>query len=226
MFRKAISFGGTLLFVGAGFLVAPGLVAAEHGGGHGGGHFGGGGHFAGGHSGSSHFGGTRFGAYRGGLYRGGARYGGYGFYPYYRPHGYYPYYDEGYTTYYGDSGQDYLNGVASVAPPADEAQVLHPLVDATAQTDTSTHVTIKVPADAQIWFDGTQTNSTGPVREFHTPPLTPGQQYSYDVRAQWRENGREVTQVRYVQFAAGQHVHVEFQVAPTTPENTSAPQKH
>jgi len=102
---------------------------------------------------------------------------------------------------------------------------LHPLADATPQTDGITHVTIKAPTDAQIWFDGAPTNSTGAVREFETPPLTPGEQYSYDVRARWHENGHEVAQVRHVQFAAGQHVHVEFQVAPTTPENTSAPPK-
>jgi uncharacterized protein (TIGR03000 family) len=236
MFRKALSFGGILLLVGAGFLVAPGFVAAQHGGGHGGGgHGGGGGHFGGGHSGGSHFGGAHFGGSHGGFhrgggfYRGGGRYGGYGFYPYYGSSGYYPYYDDGYapgyTTFYGDGGQDYLNGASSDAPAADEAQVLHPLADATLQTDGITHVTIKAPADAQIWFDGALTNATGPIREFQTPPLTPGELYGYDVRARWHENGHEVTQVRRVQFAAGQHVHVEFQGAPTTPENTSAPQK-
>jgi uncharacterized protein (TIGR03000 family) len=228
MFRKAFSFGGTLLLVGAAILVAPGFIQAQHGGGHGGGGHGGG-HFTGGHSGGGHFGGARFGGYRGGFYRGGRHYGGSGYYPYYRPSGYYPYYDDaydsGYTTYYGDSGQDSLNGATSDPAPADEDQVSPPLADATAQTGASTHFTIMAPADAQIWFNGTPTKSTGPVREFQTPPLTPGVQYNYDLRARWHENGRVVTQVRHVEFVPGQHVDVEFQVAPTTPEKTSASQK-
>ena len=49
---------------------------------------------------------------------------------------------------------------------------------------------------AEVWFNGTPTTSTGPARQFASPPLTPGTRYSYDIRATWNENGREVTQTQ------------------------------
>ena len=222
MCRKAFSFGGMLLLVGAEILVAPGFTQAQHGGGHGSGSHGGGASFGGGHSGNAHFGGDRFRGYRGGFYRDRSRYGGYGY-------GSYPYnddaYDSGYTTFYGDGAQDYLSGATSAAPLADHSQVLFPLADATAHMDAITHITVSAPADAQIWFDGARTNSTGPVREFQSPPLTPGQQYSYEVRARWNENGREVTQTQHVQFTAGAHFEVEFRGENKTAEKISPAQK-
>jgi uncharacterized protein (TIGR03000 family) len=82
----------------------------------------------------------------------------------------------------------------------------------TAPTDTATRasVTVTVPSDAQLWFDGTKTTSVGSVREFESPPLTPGSQYTYQIRARWGDKGHEVTQVQQVQFTAGDHIHVTF----------------
>jgi len=62
---------------------------------------------------------------------------------------------------------------------------------APAQLDTSVHVTVSVPADAEIWFQGTKMTATGSVREYQSPPLTPGHRYTYEVRARWNENGHE-----------------------------------
>jgi uncharacterized protein (TIGR03000 family) len=72
------------------------------------------------------------------------------------------------------------------------------------------HITVRVAPDGQIWFDDTATKQTGALREFESPPLTPGKTYSYDIRAQWRENGREVTQSRHIGVHAGGRVTVDF----------------
>jgi len=73
-----------------------------------------------------------------------------------------------------------------------------------------------VPADAEVWFDGTKTTTAGPVREYQSPPQTPGQQYTYEVKARWQENGREVTQTQQVDVSAGGHFEVRFPVQPKT----------
>jgi uncharacterized protein (TIGR03000 family) len=224
MFRKAFSFGGLLLLAGATALVTPSLSQARGGGGHGGGGgFHGGGHFGGGFHGGS----GQFGGYRGGFYHGGSYghpyahygyrhyYGGYGFYPSYGGYGAYPssYYgssysydpysralpevtdESGYDGPYGAVTPSYSYGSSSYYAPA---------------TDTSARVTVKVPAGAQVWFGGTPTTSAGPVREYQSPPLTSGRQYTYEVQARWNEDGREVTQTQQVEVTAGAHADVSF----------------
>jgi len=69
---------------------------------------------------------------------------------------------------------------------------------------------VAVPADAEVWLDGTKTTSTGALREFTSPTLTPGQRYTYQVRARWHENGHEVTQTQKVTVSAGADVTIRF----------------
>jgi uncharacterized protein (TIGR03000 family) len=175
-------------------LATPALGQAQH---HGGG---------GGHVGAAHFGGSRGGSYNGahgGAYRfGGYRhdrpYARYGFYPYgyydYSQYDSYPYYD---TSPYADDG-------TPVAPTEGFSTTFQ------AQPDTSAHIIVRLPADARIWFDDTAMTTKGPMRQFDSPPLVPGSRYSYNVRAEWQENGHEVTQTQQVAVAAGQHVEVDF----------------
>jgi uncharacterized protein (TIGR03000 family) len=82
---------------------------------------------------------------------------------------------------------------------------------ATTSRDTSVLVKVHVPdPNAEIWFEGSKTSQHGTVREFQSPPLDPGRQYTYTVRARWMENGREVDRSRAVQVQGGQQVHVDF----------------
>jgi uncharacterized protein (TIGR03000 family) len=48
-------------------------------------------------------------------------------------------------------------------------------------------VTVLVPADAEVFFDGERMTETGTERRFVTPPLTVGENYSYQVRARWQQ---------------------------------------
>ena len=80
------------------------------------------------------------------------------------------------------------------------------------------HVTVYVPADAELWFDDVKKKATGPVREFVTPELKPDHHYTYEVRARWRENGREVTQTRKAVVTAGANAEVDFGSPPPTPK--------
>ena len=150
----------------------------------------------------------------------------YGGYPYYGYSNYYPFtdssgwsspvYDSGYYGSYGDVTPSYPYGTTVVTPPAAGYQAYYFGADsAPVQRDNAALVTVRAPADADIWFNGIKTTSTGAVREYQSPPLTPGSRYAYEVRARWYENGHEVTQTQRVPITAGAHVRVSFPVEPT-----------
>jgi uncharacterized protein (TIGR03000 family) len=83
--------------------------------------------------------------------------------------------------------------------------------------ENSTNIIVKVPPNAEVWFDQTKTTSSGPVREYRTPSLAPDRRYTYEVRARWEENGSEITQTQKVQFLGGSPVEVSF----PTPSGTA-----
>jgi uncharacterized protein (TIGR03000 family) len=123
--------------------------------------------------------------------------------PYYVPYySYVPYYvpyyvpSDGRNTDYASSYYDSTGdaAVASASLPA--------------------HITVRAPANAEILFDGKKTDSTGGVREYETPPLKPGKQYTYDVTARWEENGQLITQSQRVIVSAGSKTIVTFPIQP------------
>jgi uncharacterized protein (TIGR03000 family) len=223
-------------------LFSLGNAAAQHGGGgHGGGGHGGGGHGGGGHGGGggSHGGsgggwhGGSGGGSHGGNWQGGngwhgdgwhdghghgwGWYGGwYGWYPglYGSRWGWgYPYYGSGDGSGYSDYGYGYpeqyygdTTGDLSQQQPANQQN--------------TAHIRVLVPADnAQIWFDDAPTQQTGSVRVFDTPALEPGRSYTYQVRARWTDNGREVAETREAHIHPGDAVTVDFtnQLPPPRP---------
>jgi len=233
MIRKALALGGPLL-VALAIFAMPGVGQAQPrgGGGFGGGRGGGGGPgmgFGGGHFGGGPgmgFGGGPGMGFGGGPHFGGGFYGGgypgYG-YNHYGYGGYHPY--GGYSTYpsYGYSSYPY----SAYVYPSDgsistySSGYYSPSVGVTpaTQSDNSAHVTVNVPADAQVLFDGSPTTSTGPVRQFTSPSLEPGKSFTYKVEARWNENGREMNQTQSVSVTAGSHVNVNFpMMTPSTGE--------
>jgi uncharacterized protein (TIGR03000 family) len=124
--------------------------------------------------------------------------------PWYYDYGYGAYagYQPGYTSFYQgpiypDQQQGrYDNGGSQVpTPPTDENTAI---------------IAVRVPPNAEIWFDGQKTSRTGTVREFQTPPLEPGEEYAYDVRARWNENGRQIDRARHVTVHAGDRFGLNF----------------
>ncbi len=76
------------------------------------------------------------------------------------------------------------------------------------------YLTVKVPADAEVWLEGARTKQSGPTRLFVSPPLRPGNQYAYAVRARWQEEGREVEQTQEVAVQPGDRLTVTFPTGP------------
>ena len=79
-------------------------------------------------------------------------------------------------------------------------------------------IDVTVPAEAQLWFDTTLTTKAGTTREFISPPLDPGRDYTYNLRATWLDNGQEVVRQRAVRVRAGEHVNVNLTSEPTQTE--------
>jgi uncharacterized protein (TIGR03000 family) len=118
-------------------------------------------------------------------------------------------------------GQELYNGprllplrdrayVVDAAPPG-VIPALQPVPMATDGTGVT--VEVRVPANAEVWFDGEKTAQTGPSRMFRSPSLRPGVAYLYLVRAKWSENGREMEQIQSITVHAGENIRVAFPVA-------------
>jgi uncharacterized protein (TIGR03000 family) len=71
-------------------------------------------------------------------------------------------------------------------------------------------IEMHVPGSARVWVEGKLTSQTGPDRVFESPTLTPGSDYSYDIRVQWNENGKSVERQRKVKFRAGDQIYLTF----------------
>jgi uncharacterized protein (TIGR03000 family) len=227
MFQQMLRRFGVPAMVAAVFAMAGPAWAQHHGGGgHGGGFHGGSPHADGFHFGGMHPGGFHSNGFHGGRFRHGGYFPGfyygydapYGYYPsygYYSPYSSYPSYGLGYGA---DSAPGYPDSSGGVAPsyPSGYLTLEPPSTvrpTTAAQADSTVHVTVSVPANAELWVDGSKTTSTGSVREFLSPPLTPGQ-YAYEIRAHWTEDGHDFTQTQKVAVSPGAHIAVNFPIGP------------
>jgi len=246
MFRHFISARGGAALAAAALAFGPAAQAQHYSGGGGRSYGGyGGNHYGGGYGGYGGYGVNRFPGQYGGYNSGyGYRYpGSYG--SYYRAPGIGYGYLGNYTTYqqyvvpqytytqqyavpqYGYDQQyavpQYGYDQQYAVPQTDYAQQNPPATGTTQSlytpSGTATRVTVRLPADAQLWVDNFQPTLTGAVRVLMTPPLQPGQSYHYTVKARWDDNGRPVLQERVVNFQAGGDVTVDF----TQPEPPAAP---
>jgi uncharacterized protein (TIGR03000 family) len=95
----------------------------------------------------------------------------------------------------------------AVSAPMD----LQPVPPASAlSTPAPVVISVHVPAEAELWFDGNKTQQTGSDRTFQSPPLAAGKAFNYSLRARWMEDGKAVEQVQIVKVQAGQQAGVTF----------------
>jgi uncharacterized protein (TIGR03000 family) len=74
-------------------------------------------------------------------------------------------------------------------------------------------VIVRVPPEAHLWFEGTETKQSGGERTFKSTPLEPGQPYLYDVKARWWQDGKAVEKTRTIYVQAGQVTRLDFTTA-------------
>ncbi|VTT99668.1 Uncharacterized protein OS=Pirellula staleyi (strain ATCC 27377 / DSM 6068 / ICPB 4128) GN=Psta_2893 PE=4 SV=1 [Gemmataceae bacterium] len=71
-------------------------------------------------------------------------------------------------------------------------------------------ITVKLPPGATLFVDDRKSPSSEPIRQFSTPPLPTGRDYSYLMRAEIVRNGQTETFTQKVPFRAGERVDVDF----------------
>lgn len=106
--------------------------------------------------------------------------GGYAGYSYHGPAGYYNY------PGLGGAPEHAYHAAAPAHTPAPA-----PKTDAPKGSDgTGGTLSVSLPTDAKLLFNGVAANGSGAVRTFQTPPLTAGQSYQYTLTAEVVRDGR------------------------------------
>ena len=72
-------------------------------------------------------------------------------------------------------------------------------------------IQVRVPNNAEVYFEGDRTSQTGTQRSFISPAPQLGKTFTYDIRARWMDpSGRPVEQTRHVKVQAGRRSVVDF----------------
>jgi uncharacterized protein (TIGR03000 family) len=72
-------------------------------------------------------------------------------------------------------------------------------------------IQVRVPANAEIWFDNQKMSQTGSLRDFVSPPLETGKQFTYNLRVRWTDSsGKVIDQTKQVEVQAGQQSTADF----------------
>jgi uncharacterized protein (TIGR03000 family) len=84
-------------------------------------------------------------------------------------------------------------------------------------------LSVKVPADAKVFVNEHATTSTGADREYISRDLQAGAQYNYNVRVEFSRDGKNVSETKTVQLAAGKSGQLTFAepAAPQTADNNA-----
>jgi uncharacterized protein (TIGR03000 family) len=139
------------------------------------------------------------------------------FYPGYAySEGYYPGYEESYTYSQPVQTTEY----SSFYPPEETAGYA---AGPAAVEPNAVLIRLTMPPDAELWFNGEKTTQTGSAREFVSPPLTPGKDYTYTVHARWMQNGQEVDRDRTLTVHAGDRLNLDLMAAAPPPATRTAP---
>jgi uncharacterized protein (TIGR03000 family) len=72
------------------------------------------------------------------------------------------------------------------------------------------YLRVRLPAGAELLVDGTRTKQTSAERIFQTPPLEPGKRYIYNLKAIWKEDGKEVVREKVVRVQAGRETALDL----------------
>jgi uncharacterized protein (TIGR03000 family) len=78
------------------------------------------------------------------------------------------------------------------------------------QTDQAVQIAIRVPSNAEVWFDGAKTQQAGESRAFVSPPLALHRTYTYQIRTRWTEGGRPVDRTHAITVQAGDRIGLDF----------------
>lgn len=111
---------------------------------------------------------------------------------------YYAAYPSSFSGYYGSSGATGYYGPSTSTSLGERPAFIH----------------LNVPSNAKVWFDGAPTNQTGTSRSFESPPLSVGRDYTYQIRIQWRRDGKDMNQTRQIDVRANDMINLTLDSSP------------
>jgi uncharacterized protein (TIGR03000 family) len=82
-------------------------------------------------------------------------------------------------------------------------------------TSNNAHLRIRVPKDAEVLVEGRKTATTGTVREFVSPPLTPGKNMIYSIRVRYSDGGKKIEETHSIRV----HANAQLDIDCTKPAN-------
>src|SRR5262249_26327995 len=71
-------------------------------------------------------------------------------------------------------------------------------------------INLTVPTNAEVWFSGDKTTSTGGFRSFVTPPLESGHNFAYQLRVRWMEDGQPRERVEKPPVRPGERLNLRI----------------
>lgn len=83
-------------------------------------------------------------------------------------------------------------------------------------------ISVHIPADARLYIDGNGTASGGATRQFETPPLESGREFTYNLRAERSVNGKLVAETRTIKVRSNETTVVHFGDTPSEPATAVA----
>jgi uncharacterized protein (TIGR03000 family) len=95
-------------------------------------------------------------------------------------------------------------GAAPQGPPRRPVEKLPP------PTPNSAHLQILVPENAEVLVEGGKTATTGTVREFVSPPLTPGKNMIYAITVRYADAaGKPVEETHSIRVRANDQLRID-----------------
>ena len=122
-------------------------------------------------------------------------------------------------SYGGYSSSGSYGGAVYESYPA-EVEVTEPAVEgvpveatppaAPSASATEATIFVSLPADAKVFVNDLATSSTGAERHYVSRGLKPGRSYSYKLRVQFEQDGKQMTEDKVVRLTAGENVQLAF----------------
>jgi uncharacterized protein (TIGR03000 family) len=76
-------------------------------------------------------------------------------------------------------------------------------------TPNSAHLRIRVPKDAEVLVEGRKTTASGTVREFVSPPLTPGKNMIYSILVRYTDGGKKIEETHSIRVHANDQLDID-----------------
>ena len=108
-------------------------------------------------------------------------------------------------SYHGPAGMYYWPNLGDATPPTSETpKDPPPLTPQEMPKQKAGTISIRLPADATLRFNGVAASGSGAVRTFRTPALVPGRSYQYVLTAEVTRDGRTEQVSETVRVRAGE----------------------